>query len=231
MARKRRNVVPHLPVRVTARAGGGSALEVGGVVQSIWLPEDDTPASADRGGYWDLMLPPECPQSALLLGVGGGTIARALAQRCPTVRIVGIEYDPEVLRVAQADFGLDVITQLTVIQADAFAWVAAAARHQAAESQQVASGGYDLICLDLFVAGRLALGALATPFLRQIASLLAPDGTVSINLMVTGRTPDQLQRIRRVFSVRRELRLRGNLVVHATLPTPGETLDVVTTPQ
>ncbi|MGH2486978.1 MAG: hypothetical protein ACRDHE_13290, partial [Ktedonobacterales bacterium] len=84
---------------------------------------------------------------------------------------------------------------------------------------QFASGGerFDLICLDLFEAGRLALGTLATPFLRQVGALLAPGGVLTVNLMVTGRTPEQLHRLQRVFRIVRELRLRGNLVVHAML--------------
>src|SRR5262249_2292075 len=39
------------------------------------------------------------------------------------------------------------------------------------------------------------------------------------------RTPDQVLRLRRVFIVRRELRLRGNLVVHARLPRSGEQIE------
>ena len=64
-------------------------------------------------------------------------------------------------------------------------------------------------------AGRLVPGTLATPFLRQIGSLMRPGGVLTMNLMVTARTPDQIHRLARVFTVERELRLRGNLVIHA----------------
>ena len=222
MAKKRRRKSRHLPVRVTPREGWGIALEVAGVVQSVSVPDDEEagkphtslashseePQPGPGGGYWGLMLPPGCPRRALLLGLGGGTVASLLARRCPNAEIVGVDNDPEVLAVARSDFGLDALPHLRVELVDAFTWDAG---HVASEPRT-----FDLICLDLFQAGRLTLGTLATPFLRQVAALLAPGGTLTVNLMVTARTLDQVHRLERVFTLRRELRLRGNLVVHAT---------------
>jgi predicted O-methyltransferase YrrM len=221
VTKKRRRVRTHrLPVTVSPREDWGLALEVGGVVQSVSVPavggmdeghgehgEHGEPQPGPGGGYWGLMLPPGCPRRALLLGLGGGTVAWLLARRCPQARIVGIERDAEVLAAAFGDFGLDTLPGLTPVEADAFAWVA--------EHVESEAGAYDFVCLDLFEAGRLTLGALATPFLRQIAALLAPGGTLTVNLMMTARTPEQLHRLRRVFHLSRELRLRGNLVIHA----------------
>jgi hypothetical protein len=230
MAKKRRRARSrHLAVHIVAREGWGTALEVGGVTQSVSVPQapadappgstgaDDEPRPGPGGGYWGLLLPPECPCRTLLLGLGGGTVAHLLAQRCPGVAIVGVEHDAEVLAVARSEFRLDELPGLQMVEADAFAWVAA---HSTAEA-----ASFDFICLDLFEAGRLALGALATPFLRQVAALLSLEGTLTVNLMITARTPDQVRRLQRVFVVRRELRLRGNLVVHARRPSPGEQLE------
>ena len=219
MPKKRRRGTPRtLPVRVATREDGRLALLVGGVTQSISMAEVEGAAPVD--GYWGLMLPPECPRQALLLGLGGGAVATLLARRCPRARMVGVERDAEVLRLARKSFGLDALAGLRVEQADAFLWVDA----QFTDDGGLAAGAmrYDLICVDLFEAGRLAAGTLATPFLRQIAALLTPGGVATFNLMVTGRTPEQLHRLRRVFSVVREQRLRGNLVVHLT-PLPHDT--------
>jgi len=230
MSKKSRRAHPrHLPVTIAPRDGWGIALEVGGVVQSVSVPRQDGaeheaapdgphapdgPRPAPGGGYWGLMLPAGCPRSALILGLGAGTVAHLLAGRCPGARITGVERDAAVLAVARAEFGLDAIPRLDVIEADAFAWVEAASA--------ASPGAYDLVCLDLFEAGRLALGTLATPFLRQIAALLAPGGMLTVNLMVTARTPDQLHRLQRVFAITRQLRLRGNLVAHARPLDAGE---------
>ncbi len=228
MTKKRRRAHNRrLPVTTSPREAWGIALEVGGVVQSVSVPDTHDsvgtgawsggPQPGPDGGYWGLMLPESCPQRALLLGLGGGTVAWLLARRCPGVAIVGVERDAEVLATARAALGLDAIPHLTAVEADAFGWVA---EHAASQP-----GTFDLVCLDLFEAGRLALGALATPFLRQIAALLAPGGTLTINLMVTARTPDQIHRLRRVFHVKRELRLRGNLVLHAVPLATGSDED------
>src|SRR5688572_25904299 len=56
--------------------GGRAALLVDGVVQSI-SPADGLAV----GGYWAAMVPDERPRSALILGLGGGTLARLLQAR------------------------------------------------------------------------------------------------------------------------------------------------------
>lgn len=223
MAKKRRRQPRPLRVTTSPRESWGLALEVESVVQSVSVPLSQTSAQGEPepgpgGGYWGLMLPPGCPRRTLLLGLGGGTIAHLLARRCPDAEIVGVERDPNVLVVAREQFGLDMLPALTIVEADAFEW--------ARERAEAGDEDFDLICMDLFEAGRLAPGALGTTFLRQIAALLAPDGILTVNLMVTGRTQEQLHRLRRVFRIVRELRLRGNLVVHAQSgPTESEVRD------
>jgi protein-L-isoaspartate O-methyltransferase len=207
-----------LPVRVSERGDWGRALEVGGVTQSVTVPGDeplgmglaaeDEPQPGPRGGYWGLMLPPGCPRHALLLGFGGGTVATMLARRCLMVDITGVERDAAVIAAARQDFSLDALPRLTLIQADAFAWM------DATEARGPDTPRYDLIVVDLYEAGRLTLGALTTRFLRQVAARLTPGGVATINLMVTGRTSEQVHRIERVFVIQRRLRTRGNLILH-----------------
>jgi spermidine synthase len=192
---------------------GGLALAVAGVVQSLEIDAtealgawDAEPHPAPRGGYWGLLLPPGCPRRALLLGLGGGTVAQLLARRCPAIELVGVERDEKVVAIARAEFGLGHLPHMRVELAEALAW---AEEHASAQA-----GTFDLICLDLFEGGRLTLGALATPFLRALATMLTPGGTLTANLIVTARTPDQLTRLRHVFHIERELRHHGNLIVH-----------------
>jgi spermidine synthase len=158
-----------------------------------------------------LLLPPagECPRRALILGLGGGTVAALLSRQCPGgpgVAIVGIERDQTVLTLARLEFGLDAIPGLEVVVADAFGEVALRALNEPAS--------YDYICLDLYDGERLVPGALATAFLRQLATLLAPGGLLAVNLIVTSRLDEQLHRLQGVFAVEREQRIRGNLVLH-----------------
>lgn len=203
----RRRTQRPLTVRTTVCKDGRLALEVGGVTQSVTLPEDE---SASLDGYWPLMLPERCPRRALLLGLGGGTLAALLARRCPGVAIVGIERNTEVLVVARREFGLDALVGLEMVEADAFAWVEEHALSDPA--------CFDLICLDLFEGGHLAPGTLARPFLRQVAALLEADGILTINLMRTARLSEQLHRLESVFTIERQTRHWGNVVLHLSVP-------------
>ena len=238
MAKKRRHKgARHHRVEIAPRVGGGRALEVNGVVQSIAVnvddparneatdavgarpvspsaarshPSDSRPSSRPSDlGYWELLLPPvgRCPTRALILGLGGGTVAALLSRRCPGVAIIGIERDETVLTLARLEFGLDEIPGLAVIVGDAFSEVALRTLSEPAS--------YDYICLDLYDGERLASGTLANAFLRRLATLLTPGGLLAINLVITSRLDEQLQRLQRVFAVERQQRIRGNLVLHA----------------
>ena len=202
MAKKRRNRGPRrAQVQVAPRAGGGLALEVNGVVQSVTVGE----RGPDDAGYWGLMIPPKRPERALLLGLGGGTVAALLAKVYPGCEIVGIEREASVLATARAELGLDEISGLRVVEADAFAWTGEHARSEL--------GTYDYTALDLYEGGRLVAGTLGTLFLREIAALLAPDGTLAVNLTATMRLPEQIQRLERVFALTETRRLWGNVVL------------------
>jgi spermidine synthase len=206
----RRRAQRALPVRTAAREDGRLALEVANFTQSVTVPVE---ASTPFEGYWPLLLPASCPRRALLLGLGGGTLAALLARRCPGVAMVGIEHSAEVLAVARHDFGLDELAGLEVVESDAFAWVE---EHVASEL-----GSYDLICLDLFEGGRLTPGTLARPFLRQVATLLRREGALTVNLMRTARLPQQLHRVESVFIIERQEQLWGNVILHLSVrPVP-----------
>jgi spermidine synthase len=202
MAKKRRNRGQRrAQVQVAPRAGGGLALEVNGVVQSVTVGERG-PADA---GYWGLMIPPERPARALLLGLGGGTIAALLARVYRGCEIVGVEREAAVLATARAELELDGIPGLQVVEADAFTWAGEHARSE--------PGRFDYIALDLYEGGRLVAGTLGTLFLREIAALLAPSGTLAVNLTATMRLPEQTQRLERVFTLAERRQLWGNVVL------------------
>lgn len=114
---------------------------------------DETFASFYRPGeiathcVWDaiaapiLWLPPEQRRRILLLGLGGGSVARIARALAPDAEIVGIEFEPEVVRLARAHLDLDAIGVQVEI-ADARAWVEAHANERKF---------YDAILEDVFV--------------------------------------------------------------------------------
>lgn len=175
---------------------GRKVLRVGGVIQSV----SPDPASPD---VWDAMLPDIQPRpaSALILGLGGGTIATLMTQRWGLLSITGVERDPAVVRLARHEFGLGAMPNLTVEVADAFAYVRKCPQR------------FDLICVDLYVAGKMAHGVLGGAFLRDIARCLTPNGIAAFNLWRSPYLPDQMRRVARTLSLQSTITVDGNVIV------------------
>lgn len=180
---------------------GRKVLRVGGVIQSVEVDERYT------SDVWDAMLPRRQPARALILGLGGGAIAKLMTQRWGPLPMVGVERDPAVVWLARREFGLDAMAHLSIVTDDAFAY--------ARRCEQT----FDAICVDLYVAGKMAHGVLGGAFLRDLRRLLAPEGEVSFNLWRSAYLGDQLRRIERVFQVAAIDEADDNLVVHAAAPT------------
>jgi spermidine synthase len=176
---------------------GRAALLVDGVVQSI-SPED----GLVNGGYWAAMVPDDRPRRALILGLGGGTLARMLQTRWGNPAIVGVDDDPLILEVA-AGVGWLPHQGIDVVLADAFAYV------------QTCRQRFDYVAVDLFRGERLAARAFGKPFLRRVRSLLEPRGRLVINLFSDRRLVDRLARIGVFFEIRQQIGVGGNVVVHA----------------
>lgn len=105
--------LPHVHTRLTRQ---GLELRVDGTLASLLKPGRVT-----SGPVWDaiaaplLALPPGRLGSLLMVGFGAGTVARLARALAPSLRIVGVERDQEVLAVARRDFGLDAIDAELVV--------------------------------------------------------------------------------------------------------------------
>lgn len=176
---------------------GRAALLVDGVVQSI-SPEDGLSA----GGYWAAMVPDDRPRHGLILGLGGGTLARLLHARWGAFPIVGVDDDPAILELARA-VGWLPSEELEVVQTDAFDYVRACQER------------FDYIAVDLFRGEELAARAFTKPFLRRLRTLLVPRGRLAINLFTDIRMLSRIARIATFFEIREQRGVGGNVVVHA----------------
>ncbi|HEY7061374.1 MAG TPA: methyltransferase domain-containing protein [Chloroflexota bacterium] len=181
-------------VRV-AEDEGQRVLLVDGVVQSVAVEGPHL-----GPGYWPSMLPDVRPRRALLLGLGGGTIAHLLVRRFGPVPMVGVDADAEILALARAEFGLD-LPSLTIVEDDALAYVAAASER------------FDYVCVDLYRGAELERGVLARPVLRGIKRLLTPGGVAVFNLFRDRRTARRLHRLQQVFHGAEAETIGKNVVV------------------
>lgn len=146
------------------------------------------------------MLPDQPPRSALLLGLGGGTVARLLERRFGPLPITGVDESDAMLHVA-AEFGPP-LSDLRLVQGDAFAFV-----HQSEQR-------FGFVAVDLYRANQLVRGVLALPFLRALAARLEPGGTVAYNLFRDVYLDERLARLERVFERLRLDEVVANAVFH-----------------
>ncbi len=174
---------------------GHRALVTDGVILSVAVTDADPPF-----GYWSAMLPAERPGSALLLGLGAGTLAHLLNRRFRDIPIVGIDNDPELLAFARDHFDLD-LPNLEIVVADAFDYVARCDRR------------FDFVAVDLFVGSAFEVGVLSRPFLRRLKSIVSTEGEIVFNLFRERRSDSHLGRIRRILPIAQVDRLSHNVVV------------------
>jgi len=159
--------------RVEVRVGrGGRSLRIDGTFAS-WY----SPGTRPTGSVWDalaaplLLLPPARRRSVLVLGLGGGSVARLVRTIAPRARIVGVEVDPEVVAAARRWFDLDELG-IEVVPGDAHAYLRRARRR------------FDAIIEDVFVGRGRALHKpdwLPDPGLALAGSRLAPGGLLISN--------------------------------------------------
>ncbi|SDL01397.1 Spermine/spermidine synthase [Catalinimonas alkaloidigena] len=106
----------------------------------------------------------------LLLGLGGGSILRPLREafRC-TGPITAVEVDPVVIDLAHREFQVGDVPDLTIVQADAVAYVTQCTQR------------FGLVIVDVFVDDQVPPVFYALTFWERLASLLRPGGSVLFN--------------------------------------------------
>jgi SAM-dependent methyltransferase len=160
-------------VRVV-RSGRGRALRIDGTFASFY-----TPGRELTGAVWNALasplawLPLARRRSVLVLGLGGGSVARVARALAPRARIVGVEMSPEVVRAARRHFGLDALG-VEVVLADARTYL------------ERARGRFDLVIEDVFTGRGRAVHKpawLPRPGLSLAARRVAPGGILTINAL------------------------------------------------
>jgi len=159
--------------RIEVKTGrAGHQLRIDGTFASCYRP-----GSVLAGPVWDALvaplawLPASRRNRVLILGLGGGSAARAARALAPRARIVGVEMDAGVVRAARRHLGLGELG-VEVVVADAEAYLARA------------RGRFDLVIEDVFVgSGRRVRKPdwLPEPGLELAARRVAPGGILATN--------------------------------------------------
>jgi len=98
-------------------------------------------------------------KSWLILGLSTGTVAKIISDKYSPTRMVGVEIDPEMIRVGRQYFGLDNITHLEILNLDARRYILNAAEK------------FDIAIVDLYVSDRLPEFVYSKDFLGKLGQL------------------------------------------------------------
>jgi spermidine synthase len=108
------------------------------------------------------------PTHVLMVGLGGGSLAKFCHRHLPRAHLTAVEIDPDVIAL-RGEFGVPDDSRLTIVQADA------------AEYLSATEGDTDVLLLDGFDARGIAPAFLKRDFYRAARSRLRPGGLVVAN--------------------------------------------------
>jgi len=178
---------------------GRQVLLADGVIQSV-APQD----ALAWGSYWAAMVPPFAPRRALVLGLAGATLPHLIAHRWGSVgRLVGVDDDATLLTLV-GDAGWLNVPGLEPVCADAFAFVESCRER------------FEYVAVDLYRGDAFPRRVLRRRFLQRLSALLDPPAWLCLNLYGPRVSPSSLEPLRTLFTVRHEMHVGENVVVHAT---------------
>jgi spermidine synthase len=119
----------------------------------------------------------DAPERALLVGLGGGSLARFLLEHYPRCQVEAVERRAEVARIAHAYFGLPRDKRLIVHINDGRVFVE--------DLSLRAEQAYDLILVDAYDHLGMDQSVNAEGFFQANARLLRAEGALSMNLWGT----------------------------------------------
>jgi spermidine synthase len=160
-----------------------------------------------------LFVPP--PRRAVMIGLGGGSLAKFMHVRMPHTRVIAVEIDPRVVAAARQFFGLpEASGRLEIEIGDGAAYV------------QSLAGAADVVLVDGYRTDAAAPELATKAFYEDCERALSDDGVLVTNLFSGSPGLDpHLRLLERAFPGRL-LRLtdeqRGNLIVMAFVRARGQ---------
>ena len=124
-----------------------------------------------------LALVPE-PKRGLILGHGGGSIAKWLARYRPDLELDVVEFDPTVVRMAEEFFDYDPPGNHHISVKDGRAFL------------NGTDHTYDVMWIDAFARDMIPFHLTTVEFFSLVRKHLNPDGVLAVNLASSGREGD-----------------------------------------
>lgn len=143
------------------------------------------------GAMSSLLFKPDASK-LVLVGLGGGSIAKYVWKFCPQIQQTVIELNPQVIQVARSHFFVpDDDERLQVIEGDGIAYIK---QHP---------GSTDWLMMDAFGSNGLPPDFCTQSFFDDCAEAVTPDGLFAINLWGSDKKFDiYMQRMEQTFAGR-----------------------------
>lgn len=149
------------------------------------------------------------PESVLMIGLGGGSLAKFLLSHYPECTIDAIEYREKVAKIAHGYFKLPETPRLNIHIADAENKI-----------KEIEKNKYDLILLDAFDKSRVSPSIAKLDFITACKDRLNNNGVFVINLWSKSEDFKRtFQTISKTFSgnaLRYMVKKKGNVIVFAS---------------
>ena len=119
-------------------------------------------------------------QNILILGLGGGTVAKLLRKKYPEAKITGVEIDPLMVELGKkylnlADYGVEI--EIKDVKKTKFK-----------------KNGFDLVIVDMYQGDNFPKEFESESFLKMLSQTLSIDGTLIINRLYFGdKRPDTVR--------------------------------------
>jgi spermidine synthase len=156
------------------------------------------------------------PQRILIIGLGGGSLPRALAQAVPEAALDVVDIDPAVVRVARQYFSFVPGPHTTVFEEDGRVFV----RHAIREGKT-----YDLILLDAYDHEYIPEHLLTREFLLEVKQLMNPGAVVAANTFSGSKLYDsESVTYHSVFGVFYNLKSANRVIIASNGMLPAATL-------
>ena len=127
-------------------------------------------------------------KKVLVLGLGAGSIIDTIRNDFKSAAYIElIENDPEVIKIAKDEFGINRFENINIINADAYDYV------------RTSSGKFEVIIVDIFI-GNIIPQKFTTPeFIHDLASILEPNGKIIYNSMRSTMKKGNLDQLKSNF--------------------------------
>ncbi|MDQ2136895.1 fused MFS/spermidine synthase [Alcaligenaceae bacterium B3P038] len=154
------------------------------------------------------------PRNILIVGLGGGTLPKALAEVLPEANIDTVEIDPAVVNVAKQYFGFRTGPRQHIITADGRAYIEAALR----EGKR-----YDIVMLDAFDIDYIPKHLMTREFVQTARQLLPPGGVLAANTFTSSdRYDSESVTYADVFGTFFNLRANNRVILAVNGPLPDD---------